>query len=168
MAGIGELGRIEVWVRKEMTTLKLGKGKEDSYDIIIRQERRRGVATLVKKMIDRKPKFEYALKQRQRTWHEGRERNSWTVFCYFEQPTSPPLPPCKEMFLPCAGPRQLPFMAWARWLLVENWYVVFLGNVCQVLESAPHASIQMTVVHLILSHAFFLHEYTNILYVMYV
>ena len=53
MAGIGELGRIEVWVRKEMTTLKLGKGKEDPYDIIIRQERRRGVTTLVKKMIDR-------------------------------------------------------------------------------------------------------------------
>jgi len=67
MAGIGELGRIEVWVRKEMTTLKLGKGKEDPYDIIIRQERRRGVTTLVKKMIDRKTKFEYALKQRQRT-----------------------------------------------------------------------------------------------------
>ena len=53
MAGIGELGRIEVWVRKEMTTLKLGKGKEDPYDIIIRQERRRGVTTLVKKIIDK-------------------------------------------------------------------------------------------------------------------
>ena len=39
MAGIGELGRIEVWVRKEMTTLKLGKGKEDPYDIIIRQRK---------------------------------------------------------------------------------------------------------------------------------
>ena len=67
MAGIGELGGIEVWVRKEMTTLKLGKGKEGPYDIIIPQERRRGVTTLVKKMIDREPKFEYALKQRQRT-----------------------------------------------------------------------------------------------------
>ena len=64
MAGIGELGRIEVWVRKEMTTLKLGKGKEGPYDIIIRQERRRGVTTLVKKMKDMKTKFEYALKQR--------------------------------------------------------------------------------------------------------
>ena len=65
MEDIGELGSMKVWARKEMITLlKLGKGKEDSYDIIIRQERRRGVITLVKKMKDMKTKFEYALKQR--------------------------------------------------------------------------------------------------------
>ena len=49
MAGIGELGRIEVWVRKEMTTPEVKEGEEDPQNIINGQEKGYKAYTLVKK-----------------------------------------------------------------------------------------------------------------------
>ena len=49
MKGIGELGRIRVWVRKEVTTPEVKKGEEDPQDTINGQEKGYKAYTLVKK-----------------------------------------------------------------------------------------------------------------------